>query len=134
MPGTPQVALVLDDDASSRFVLRHMLEREGFEIIESGRLGDAIETCKSYPGQITLLVSDIVLRGESGPEGLSQLTGFRPGLAVLLVSGFPLEELQNRGMIDKAVLSNEKIAFLQKPFTAQNFLSVVRDLIGPSHR
>jgi len=109
-------------------------EREGIEVFESGGLHDAIETCKSHPNQITLLVSDTVLRGESGPEGLSQLRDLQPGIAVLLVSGYPLEQLKNRGMVDKEVMSNEKIAFLQKPFTAQTFLCVVRDLIGTSHR
>jgi len=51
-----------------------------------------------------------------------------------LVSGYPLEQLKNRGMVDKEVMSNEKIAFLQKPFTAQTFRCLVRDLIGTSHR
>jgi FixJ family two-component response regulator len=80
------------------------------------------------------LVSDIVLRGERGPEGLSRLRDFQPGLAILLVSGYPLEELANRGMIDMAVLSNDTTAFLQKPFTAQAFMCAVRDLIGASYR
>jgi DNA-binding NtrC family response regulator len=134
MQGSQQVALVLDDDASSRFVFRHMLEREGFAVIESGRLGDAIESCRSHPGPITLWIADVVLRGENGSEGLSQLRGLLPGLAVLFVSGYPLEELQSRGMIDQDVLWNEKIAFLQKPFTIQTFRAVVRDLIDTSYR
>jgi NAD(P)-dependent dehydrogenase (short-subunit alcohol dehydrogenase family) len=63
------------------------------------------------------MVSDVILRGESGFEGLAQIRALQPGIAVLLVSGFSLGQLTDRRMVDQVVMLNEKIEFLQKPFT-----------------
>jgi hypothetical protein len=57
------------------------------------------------------------------------LRNLQPGIAVLFISGYPLEYLENRGMIDRAAAAGGKLNFLQKPFTAQSLLRVVRELL-----
>jgi DNA-binding NtrC family response regulator len=122
--------LVLEDDASSRFVLNEILERGGFKVLSSASLSEAIGICRSHHGRIELLVSDVVLRGVGGAEGVRQLKRLQPGMAILFVSGYPLDLLENRGMLEKIGRPEERTDFLQKPFTAEALLGVVRSLIG----
>jgi len=51
-------------------------------------------------------------------------------MAILFISGYPLELLENRGMVEKISRPGERTDFLQKPFTAQALLNAVRRLIG----
>ncbi len=124
-----QSVLVLEDDPSSRFVLNAVLESAGFKVLESSRATDAIEICRSHPEPIHLLLSDVVLRGDGGPEIVRELQALQPGMAILFVSGYPLEVLEHRGMLEPADIAAPRRGFLQKPFTAQTLLTVIRGLL-----
>jgi DNA-binding NtrC family response regulator len=125
-----QTVLVLEDDASSRFVLNEILERGGYRVSSSASVSDAISICRTHPDEIELLIADVVLRGDGGPEGVRELKLLQPGMAILFISGYPLELLENRGLVEKINRPEERTDFLQKPFTAQALLNVVRRLIG----
>jgi CheY-like chemotaxis protein len=122
--------LVLEDDAPSRFVLNEILERGGYSVLSSASVSDAINICRTHPDAIELLIADVVLRGDGGPEGVRELRRLQPGMAILFISGYPLELLENRGLLDRINRPEERTDFLQKPFTAQALLNAVRRLIG----
>jgi CheY-like chemotaxis protein len=130
LPATSPISLVLEDDESSRFVLRLILERAGFKVLESAQAAEAIDICRSHPGLIAIMVSDVVLRGNDGVETVRQAQTLQPEMAILFVSGYPLEFLNTRGLLDPLDMPARNRAFLQKPFTAQAFLSAIRQLIG----
>jgi two-component system, cell cycle sensor histidine kinase and response regulator CckA len=130
LPSTSPTVLVLEDDESSRFVLREIIESAGFNVLETVGPADAIEVCRRHPGAIAAMISDVVLRETGGPETVRQLKALQPDMAVLFVSGYPLAHLENRGMLDSSDLLGNRMDFLQKPFTAQKLLGVVRELIG----
>jgi CheY-like chemotaxis protein len=119
----------LEDDESSRFVLREILEHDGLAVLSSAGLNEAVEVCRTHSGPISLLVCDVVLRGPGGPEGIRQLRQLRPAMAILFVSGYPLDQLENRGLVENVNLPGERTDFLQKPFSAQNLLRTVHRLI-----
>jgi len=122
-----QTVLVLDDDESSRFVLRAILERAAITVLDASHAAGAVDICESHPQPICLVVVDVILRGSGGPETVKKLKALRPEMAILFVSGYPLEHLEERGLIEQAIANGE---FLQKPFTPQVFLRAVRNLIG----
>lgn len=121
---------MLEDDVSSRFVLNEILERGGYNVLSSASLREAIDICRTHSDRIELLIADVVLRGNGGPEGVRELKLLQPGMAILFISGYPLELLENRGMVEKFNRPEERADFLQKPFTAQALLKAVRRLIG----
>ena len=125
-----QTVLVLEDDASSRFVLNELLERGGFKVLFSSSVNEAIHLCRTHPNEIELLIADVVLRGDGGPEGVRALKLLQPDMAILFISGYPLELLEHRGLLEKVNRPDERTDFLQKPFTAQALLNAVRRLIG----
>lgn len=121
---------MLEDDVSSRFVLNEILERGGFKVLSSSSLGQAIDICRTHSDKIELLIADVVLRGNGGPEGVRELKLLQPGMAILFISGYPLDLLEHRGLVEKANRLEERTEFLQKPFTAEALLNAVRRLIG----
>jgi DNA-binding NtrC family response regulator len=129
-PFSSQTVLVLEDDATSRFVLNEILERGGYKVLSSANLSDAISVCRNHPNEIELLIADVVLRGNGGPEGVRELKLLQPGMAILFISGYPLELLENRGLVEKINRPEERTDFLQKPFTAKALLNAVHRLIG----
>jgi CheY-like chemotaxis protein len=124
-----KTVLVLEDDESSRFVLREILEHDGFAVLSSAGVNDAVEVCQTHPEPIAILVCDVVLRGPGGPEGIRQLKQLRPDMSILFISGYPLEQLENRGMVEKVDRPGERTDFLQKPFSAKALLKTVHSLI-----
>src|SRR5690349_3439192 len=100
LQATPQISLVLEDDEPSRFVLRVILEDAGFEVLESTQAAEAIDICRLHPASIAIMVSDVVLRGSSGAETVRQIQTLQPDMAILFVSGYPLDILNHRGLLD----------------------------------
>ena len=127
-----QISLVLEDDEGSRFVLRAILEQAGFKVLECAQAAEAIDICQIYPASIVIMVSDVVLRGRGGPETIRQIHALRPDMPILFVSGYPLDILENRGLLDPLDMAAKNRAFLQKPFTAQALLGVIRLLMDPA--
>jgi len=78
--------LVVDDDPTSRDLLRHVLERAGHEVLEAGDGDEA--SCLIE--QVHLLVLDLVMPNRDGWSLLQAVRSARPGLPVVIVSG--LEE------------------------------------------
>jgi DNA-binding NtrC family response regulator len=77
-----------------------------------------------------LLLTDVVMPGLSGPALAEQITALRPGTKVLYTSGY------NDGSTFKSnisgqdcVTSDRHYGFLEKPFTREDLLRKVRELL-----
>ena len=83
---------------------------------------EAIERCRSDTGAIDLLISDVVMPQINGVQLAQQLRKKRRALKVLLVSGYG----EGEGVLP--IGTDEKTAFLQKPFTTFDLAHKVRGL------
>jgi DNA-binding NtrC family response regulator len=70
-----------------------------------------------------LLVTDVVMPGMNGRELADRLTGERPGLGVLYVSGYTDHAVVRHGVLE------EGIAFLSKPFDLGELVRTVREVL-----
>lgn len=88
---------IVDDDATSRLLMRATLEKEGFRVIESTCGRDAITAFETQKPDVTLL--DVVMPGMDGFETCSTLRTMPDGedIPILLVSG-----LDDERSIEKA--------------------------------
>lgn len=123
--GTETVLLV-EDEESVRSVVAEFLRFDGYQVVESCDPGDALRTFSEYQGPIHLLVTDMVMRGESGLRLAERLVLLRPGLKVLLISGY-IDEVEIR-----ACEVVPGTAFLRKPFTHATLSHRVRELLDGS--
>src|SRR5438445_1131132 len=85
--------LVVDDDRMVLEYCNHVLSGlSGFQVLKARSGAEAIDTAARHPGPIDLLVSDISMPGEIGGIELAErLALMRPGIRVLLISGYSEE-------------------------------------------
>ncbi len=112
--------LVVDDESTLRELIRLVLERSGFRVIEAASLGEAVEKVESRAEPIDLLVTDVMLRGSGGDELAESLRARQPGLQTIFISGHTLEHLAGQGIRIPAD------AFLEKPFSPSQLVAKVR--------
>jgi PAS domain S-box-containing protein len=119
-PGCAETILVVEDDAQVRHVTVRTLVRAGYRVLEAGGGAAALAASRQERGRIHLVVSDVVMPGQSGPEVADALTRERAGLKVLFVSGHAEEVVTHRGVLEPGV------NLLPKPFTPEALLARVR--------
>ena len=133
-PGTgPQspdggAVLVVDDEEMARVVIARMLTDAGFVAVQASNARDALSALERADPRFGLVVTDVVMPETDG-RSLGRLIGERhPGLPVLYVSGYPEHDMFDRG-------SPSPLApFLQKPFTQDVLLAMVRMLLASATR
>lgn len=121
--------LLLEDERMIANLLKKMLELEGATVLCARDGEEALSLCRQHRGEIRLVVADVILRsGALGVEIAHQLANLEPDLAVLLISGYPKEHLENRGLLDPGKMPFRKASFLMKPFSAAKFQERIREL------
>jgi len=118
----PAVLLVEDEDLV-RELVRNILERSGFEVLEAATVEEAVRLGTGHPGHLDVMLCDVVMPGRSGPEIFREVEGHRPGLKVLYMSGYPLELIDRRGLLPDGV------PFLQKPFSPDELEDRLMELV-----
>jgi CheY-like chemotaxis protein len=63
--------MVVDDESDIRFVIRTMLEREGFEVVEAGSGEETLEKLKELKPDLLLL--DVMMPGLDGWETCAKI-------------------------------------------------------------
>jgi PAS domain S-box-containing protein len=80
--------LVVDDNDASRNTVLRQLRQLGFAALEAADADAALALIASS-GDIDLLLTDVMMPRTDGKVLAKLARGFRPGIAVLLMSGFP---------------------------------------------
>jgi PAS domain S-box-containing protein len=122
--GGDETILVVEDQDSVRSFTTAALIQHGFHVLESSCGDEAIDLAGRHPGQLDLLVTDVVLPGMNGKELSDRLKTARPLLKVLFISGYTADVIANHGVLDRGV------AFLQKPFGPEELAAKVREVLA----
>jgi PAS domain S-box-containing protein len=109
--------LLVEDEPGLRDIAQRVLVRAGFDVTAAAGPDEAILAAASMVEPPDLLLTDVVMPGMRGPELATHLRRTRPGLRVLLVSGYA-EEIVEGGRDDS-------VPFLAKPFSAESLLTAV---------
>ena len=120
--GTETVLIAEDDDGVRTFA-RRLLEAVGYTVLAAAHGGEALRVAQEHPGEIHLLLTDMVMPGISGPQLADELRATRPALRVLFLSGYTDATVQRAGRVDPAA------HFLQKPFSTQALGLKVREVL-----
>lgn len=112
--------LVVDDEAEIRTVLKLLLENSGYEVIEAGDGGRAVETVRENR-DIDLCIMDIMMPNMSGVQATEKIREFSD-VPVLFLTAKSLES-------DKeAAYSGGGDDYLVKPFSSKELLMKVEAL------
>lgn len=125
-----QTILLLDDDSNTLLVLHTILERTEAQVIECACEPCAVRHCEQRTENIDLLVADVMLQDSSGPAVVRKVKELQPCMRLLYISGFSLPELQRRGLLSATEMNPGSVEFLQKPFSSEQFLGHVQNLLS----
>ncbi|MBY0586528.1 PAS domain-containing protein [bacterium] len=104
-----QTILIVDDQVEVRQVMTAIFEKAGFRVLEAESGDKALEHFHADAG-IDVVLLDLTMPGRNGLETLVDLRAIRPNLPIVLMSGFPEEEI-----LAKAAVKN--LGVMQKPFS-----------------
>jgi CheY-like chemotaxis protein len=122
--GGTETILVVEDEAIIRMLIRAILERSGYRVLDAASGVEALQVWERNREAIQLLFTDIVMPdGINGRALSARLRSERPGLPVVFTNGYSAE-IAGRDL----ELENGQ-TFLQKPATPAHLLKVVRDAI-----
>jgi CheY-like chemotaxis protein len=116
--------LVVEDEAGIRALVRKILRRQGYEVLEAANGEDALALCREHGPRVELLITDVLMPQMGGRELVERLQTQGHDMKVLYVSGYT---------DDTTIYSAELpagTAFLQKPFTLGSLLDKVKDVLA----
>jgi hypothetical protein len=127
--GGSETILLVEDEPQVRVLACTILRRAGYHVLEAQGEGDALLVGEQYPGEISLLLTDVIMPRLSGRDVAERVTKMRPHMRVLYMSGYADDEVVRHGVFEA------EVALVQKPFTPQRLLSAVRGVLdaGPSN-
>jgi PAS domain S-box-containing protein len=117
--GGGEQILVVEDDPQVRAITRRTLQGAGYAVYEAITGLAAINFMDSHPGEINLVVSDVVMPGVNGRELADQLRITHPDVPILFMSGYPGSEIERRG------LRVDRDSLLVKPFGPEVLVAAV---------
>jgi CheY-like chemotaxis protein len=120
--GTERILLV-DDEAAVRSVVRAMLERLGYRVLEAANGAEALGIVETSLERIDLILTDVVMPDLHGGELGEALTAREPWRRVLYMSGYSGDDIMRRG------LARPGTALLTKPFTPDGLARAVREVL-----
>ena len=120
--GSETILLVEDEDAVRSLACR-ILEKQGYRVLTAEHGRAAMEIATREEGRIDMVLTDIVMPGLNGRGLVEKLTGIRPTIKSLYMSGYTDDDIVRRGFVEPSK------SFLQKPFTSEALIQTVRKVL-----
>ena len=118
-----ETVLLVEDEDEVRSLVRGLMEKEGYVVLEASRPSEALTLAKQYEGRIHLILSDVVMPQMNGPELTEKLVSMRADTRVLYMSGYTDSAIIHFDVLQKGT------PFLQKPFTPEALAHKVREVL-----
>src|SRR5882724_2558529 len=115
--------LLVDDDESVRAVGRKMLERIGFAVVTASDGAEAIARFRERADDIICAIVDLTMPHVDGAETFRELRRMRPGVRVILSSGYNEQDVTQR-FVGKGLAG-----FIQKPYQLSTLVAVLQEVL-----
>ncbi|MEN6439138.1 MAG: transporter substrate-binding domain-containing protein [Syntrophobacter sp.] len=118
-----ETILLVEDEPSILDMVARMLKGLGYTVLAAPTPGDAIRLAETHPGEIHLLVTDVVMPAMNGLELANSILAFYPNMKHLFTSGYTANVIAHHGVLDPGV------NFIQKPFSKHELATRVREAL-----
>ena len=122
--GGGKTVLVVEDEAAMREVTCRILARNGYQVITAVNGLNAVEVAAGHPGDIDVLVTDVVMPQMLGKEAAEQIRALYPAIKVLFMSGYTQGILDTQGVLEAGV------NLIEKPFTESSLLAKLNEIMS----
>ncbi|MBA3345765.1 MAG: PAS domain S-box protein [Gemmatimonadales bacterium] len=123
LPLGTETILLVEDETAVRNSARRLLERHGYTVLEARHGVDALRLLEETGRNVDLVLSDVVMPEMGGRELVERLRAERPQLKVVYMSGYTEQAITSGGVLPP------RTAFLEKPFTVDQLMRLVRELL-----
>ncbi|HEX7862422.1 MAG TPA: response regulator [Verrucomicrobiae bacterium] len=123
--GRQPVVLLAEDEEVLREFANLILRKHGFHVLTARDGTEALRLADQFDGQVDVLFTDVVMPKMNGTELYKHFTQKHPNTPVIFTSGYPRNILIESGLEDRP-----DYEFLQKPYTTQNLIDKIREVIS----
>lgn len=124
--------LIVDDEVIIRKLLSVAFHAKGHRLLMAADGEEALRMAKSHPGTLDLLIVDICLPDTDGFSLSRRISGLRPEVKTLFISGYSDEETAVRfGAAEMVVFETH---FCAKPFVISDFVRKVESILSGTAR
>jgi two-component system cell cycle sensor histidine kinase/response regulator CckA len=117
-----ETLLIVEDEPAVRNLVASALKSDGYQLLVAVSAEEALKIANAFEGPIDLLLTDAIMPGKSGIELANLLAASRPGLRVIIMSGYTEETLSSGEL-------SQPLTLLQKPFTPRELRRRIRDVL-----
>ncbi len=125
---TEPTVLIVDDEETPRSVACRMVRALGYQAHSARDGREALRYLQQHPGEVRLLLTDVVMPYMDGGELAERAHDLHPRLPIVLMSSHPLED------IGELLAGYPEIPFLAKPFTTEKLYQMLTPMLGASAR
>lgn len=126
--GSGETILVVDDEADLRELTSEALESFGYCPVVAAGGQEALDIYRIRQESIGLILLDLNMPGMSGRRCLEELLRVNPEVKVLIVSGYTVDNQEEK------MLSAGAVGFLAKPYQMGQLLGMVRDILDDGRK
>jgi len=123
-----ETVLVVEDEVALREVTKRIFARNGYKVITAANGPDALEVASNHPGEIHLLVTDVVMPQMLGKEVAERIRVIKPEIEVLFMSGYAQPALASQGRLDANVV------LVEKPFSEADLMTKASAVLNGNFR
>jgi signal transduction histidine kinase/ActR/RegA family two-component response regulator len=118
-----ETVLLVEDESTLLQMTTIMLQELGYTVMAANTPDEALRLASEHNSEIQLLMTDVVMPKMSGRDLTERLLSLYPHLKSLFMSGYTADIISEQGILD------EKVNFLQKPFSIKDMAEKVREAL-----
>ena len=118
-----ETVLVIEDDHGVRNILREMLERSGYSVMEASDGQEGVDVYRNHGKGIHLILSDVMMPRKNGRQVYDEIKELNSDAKVLFMSGYAADILDNR------IIMENGNNFISKPMRPQELLGKIREIL-----
>ncbi len=119
--------LLVDDEEPIRSLGRQILEGMEFDVVLAADGKEAIEVFNAFKDEIVCVILDLTMPHISGDEAYREMKLVKPGVKVIVSSGFSEHDVVKR--FPEKSLSG----FIQKPYKIDNLAGILKKVLAEEH-
>jgi two-component system, cell cycle sensor histidine kinase and response regulator CckA len=121
---TDPTVLIVDDEETPRSTTCRMVRALGYQARTARDGRDALRYIQQHPGEIRLVLTDVIMPYMDGGELAERARDLHPRLPIVLMSAYPM------GEIAELMAAYPELPFLEKPFTTETLQRILTSLLG----
>ena len=119
-----ETVLLVEDNPSMLDIGEKMLKKLGYNVMAAATVTEALQIADEHAGEITLLMTDVIMPDMNGRELAERLLRNYPQMKCLFMSGYTSDIIAHHGILE------DGIQFIEKPFSIRNLSSKLREVLG----